>query len=80
MEMESLVQVGGYAASMAASIWVFASKLQAGVSKIDAHLAVIEERLTNIQREVESAKDSRRDLWQELHGHGDRLTRVEVNK
>ena len=74
MEMESLVQVGGYAASMAAS------KLQAGVSKIDAHLAVIEERLTNIQREVESAKDSRRDLWQELHGHGDRLTRVEVNK
>lgn len=80
MEMDSLVQVGGYAASMAASIWVFASKLQAGVSKIDAHLAVIEERLTNIQREVESAKDSRRDLWQEFHGHGDRLTRVEVQK
>jgi hypothetical protein len=41
---------------------------------------VIEERLANIQREVESAKDSRRDLWQEIHGHGDRLTRVEVNK
>ena len=80
MEMDALVQVGGYAASMAASIWVFASKLQAGVSKIDAHLAVIDERLTNIQREVESDKDSRRDLWKEFHSHGDRLTRVEVNK
>jgi chromosome segregation ATPase len=80
MEMESMMQVAGYAASMAASVWVFASKLQAGVSKIDAHLAVIEERLTNIQREVESAKDSRRDLWQELHGHGDRLTRIEAHK
>jgi hypothetical protein len=41
---------------------------------------VIEERLTNIQREVESAKDSRRDLLQELHGQGDRLTRIEAHK
>jgi len=73
-----MLQVLGYAASMAASIWIFASKLQAGVSKIDAHLAVIEERLANIMREVESAKDSRRDLWQEIHGQGDRLTRIEA--
>ena len=78
--MDSIFQVAGYAASKAASLWVFASKLQAGVSKIDAHLAVIEERLTNIQREVESAKDSRRDLWQELHGQGERLIRLEAHK
>ena len=78
METDSILQVLGYAVSMGASIWVFASKLHAGVSKIDSHLAVIEERLANIMREVESAKDSRRDLWQEIHAQGDRLTRIEA--
>lgn len=76
--MDWVPQAAGYVVSLAAAVWTMLSKMQSAMSKIEGHLAVIEERLQTMTQSVSEAREARKNLWQEIRAQEQRLTRLEA--